>query len=255
MTTSMRNVVTATSAATMLALFSGCAAGSPPATTTSSSSTTPTATDTRDPASAAVSDYLEAIAFGNPAGAWRLLSAETQATFDSSVDTYAEYTPYNESVTHDDAEVLAAAPFIVTAGPQDGVQIVSAQSGGIADAWVVRETPSGMRIDDPGIAPTGERPFTWRNPDDMGNYDDTAKPMIFFQTFYGSGGETDVIAGPPESIFGYADGVEVPVTKEASSGAGSNFVADVPAGAATLTVVWAPDSESSLWQSSTVSLD
>ena len=249
----MRNVVTATSAATMLVLFSGCAAGSPLAAT-SESSTTPTTTEERDPASAAVADYLEAIAFGNPAGAWKLLSVETQATYDSSVETYAEYTPYNETVTPDDAEALARATFVVTAGPQDGVQIVSARSGGIADAWVVRETTSGMRIDDPGIAPASERPFTWKNPD-TDHYDSTTEPTIFFQTFHGSGGETDVIAGPPERVFGYADGAEVPVTKEASSGAGSAFVADVPVGAATLTAVWAPASENSLWWSSTVTLD
>jgi hypothetical protein len=78
--------------------------------------------------------------------------------------------------------------------------------------------------------------------------------MIFFQTFYGDGGETDVVSGPPQTIVGYADGVAVPVTKEAASGAGANYVADVPDDAVTLTVVWATDDEGQAFQSSTVTL-
>ncbi|WP_411700951.1 hypothetical protein, partial [Conyzicola sp.] len=190
----------------------------------------------------------------NQGGAWALLSPETQATYDSSAETYAEYSLDNETVTAADAKLLADATLVVTPGPGDGFQLVSARSVGTADAWVVRDTDAGLRIDDPGIPPTGERPFTWRNPSG-GVYDTAAPPMIFFQTFYGEGGETDVISGPPETITGFADGAEVEVTKEAASGAGANFVADVPDDAFALTIVWAPDDASPMMQSSTVTLE
>ncbi|GAB3607842.1 hypothetical protein GCM10027413_32510 [Conyzicola nivalis] len=250
MTTSLRNVLTATSAVALIALLAGCGTDYPPSTPTESGTVEP---DPQDPASALVSEYLDAIALGNQGGAWELLSPETQATYDSSAETYAEYSLDNETVTATDAEVFAEAPLVVTDGPENGFQLVSAQTTDIADAWIVRDTDVGLRIDDPGVPPTGQRPFTWQNPKD-GVYDSTVAPMIFFQTFYGEGGETDVISGPPETIVGYADSVEVPVTKEAASGAGANFVADVPAGAFALTVVWAPDDESPLFQSSTVTL-
>jgi hypothetical protein len=247
MTPSVRNVLTATSAAAMIALLAGCA---------TDFGSTPSAAGTvdpepQDPASAVVSEYLDAIALGNQGGAWALLTTATQATYDSSAETYAEYSLHNETVTAAAAERLADAPLVVTPGP--GFRLVSAQTTDFADAWVVRDTGSGPRIDDPGVPPVGERTFTWRNPSE-GVYDGTSSPMIFFQNFYGDDGETDVVSGPPQTIVGYADGVAVPVTKEAASGAGANYVADVPDDAVTLTVVWATDDEGQAFQSSTVTL-
>jgi hypothetical protein len=255
MTNSTRTVLSASAAVALIALLAGCAAETATAPTPSGDPSEPSATaEPVDPASALVADYLEAISLGNPAGAWELLSPETQETYNDSAETYAEYAPTNETVSRDDAEVLATATATVTPGPENGFQLVSAQSGDVADAWVVRETGDGLRIDDPGLPPTGERPYTWTNPGDDG-YDVTSSPTIYFQKFYGEGGETDLIAGPPDAIVGYADGVEVPVEREASSGAGANFVAFVELDATVLTLVWAPEPGNKLWQSSTVTLD
>jgi hypothetical protein len=182
-----------------------------------------------------------------------MLSPETQATYNDSAQTYAEYASGNETISAAGARALATTDFVVTAGPGDAFQLVSARSGDLADAWVVRDAGAGLRIDDPGVPPTGERPFTWTNPDDTA-FDSTRPPTIYFQTSYGGGGETDVLAGPPESIVGYADGAEVAMTQNASAGSGADFVAEVPEDAEVLTVVWAPDPDSPLWQSSTVTL-
>jgi len=257
MTTSMRNVLQTTTAVAFTALLAGCATGAPAATPEASSADA--APDTAsatplDPASAAVADYLDAIALGNVAGAWKLLSPETQATYNDSAATYAEYAPTNETVTAAGARALATTGFVVTSGPEDAYQVVSARSGDLADAWIVRDSSAGLRIDDPGIPPTGERPYTWTNPDDAA-FDSTAPPTIYFQTVYGSGDETDVLTEPPTTIVGYADDAEVAVTRNASAGSGADFVAEVPVGTKVLTVVWAPDPDSPLWQSSTVTLD
>lgn len=251
MTTSMRHVLAASTAVALTAALSGCAAAAPAATPSADAPVSGTP-ETQDPASAAVSDYLDAIALGNIDGAWQLLSPETKATYNDSAETYAEYAPTNETVTAAGARALAATTFTVTAGPDDAFQLVSARSGDLADAWVVRDSGDGLRIDDPGIPPTGDRPYTWTNPDDAA-YDTTSQPTIYFQKTYNSA--TELMAGPPETITGYADGVLVAVTRDASSGAGANFVAEVPANTAALTVVWAPDPDGPLWQSSTVTLD
>jgi len=255
MTNSMRNVVTTTTAVALAALFAGCASPTPNVTSEPSATESASAEpEVLDPASAAVTEYLDAIMLGNIAGAWEMLSPETQATYNDSPTTYADYAADNETVTAHEAKLLSDAALVVTPGPENGFQVVSAQVGGVADAWVVRESDAGLRIDDPGVPPTGERPFTWTNPAD-GVFDAATPPTIYFQKTFGPGGETDVIGGPPDAIVGYADGAEVVVTRDASSGAGAAFVADVPAGARVLTVVWAPEVGNKLWQSSTVTLD
>jgi len=255
MTTSMRNVLSTTAVVALAGLLAGCTTAAPAATPAPETpESTPAEAEARDPASAAVADYLEAIALGNVAGAWRLLSPETQATYNDSAKTYAQYAPDNETVTAAGARALAATGFDVVAGPEDAFQLVSARSGDLADAWIVRESSAGLRIDDPGIPPTGERPFRWSNPEDTA-FDTTKPPTIYFQTGHGSGGETDVTTAPPATVVGYADGAEVEVTQNASAGSGADFVAEVSDGTEVLTVVWAPDPESPLWQSSTVTLD
>jgi len=255
MTTSMRNVLFSTTAVALSALLAGCAAAAPAATPDSSGVESGSAEpEAHDPASAAVSDYLDAIALGNIAGAWELLSAETQATYNDSPQTYADYAPTNETVTAAGARALMATDFVITAGPEGAFQLVSARSGDLADAWVVRDSGDGPRIDDPGIPPTGDRPYTWTNPDDTA-YDTTRPPTIYFQTGDGGDDDTDAAAAPPESVVGFADGVAVPVTQNASADSGADFVADVSTTTSVLTVVWAPDPESPLWQSSTVTLD
>jgi hypothetical protein len=254
MTTSTRTVLFASAAVTLTALLAGCATAAPAATPEPAGPGSGTADpEARDPAIAAVSDYLDAIALGNIAGAWELLSAETRATYNDSAQTYADYAPDNGTVTAEGARALMSTDFVISAGPRDAFLLVSARSGDLADAWVVRDSGDGLRIDDPGIPPTGDRPFTWKNPDDAA-FDTTSPPTIYFQTAHGSGGETDVAVAAPRSVVGYADGAEVPVTQNASAGSGVEFVADAPAATSALTVVWAPDPDSQLWQSSTVSL-
>ena len=251
MTTSMRNVLATTAAVALATALAGCATSVPAATPDPAVSTEP---EMSDPASAAVADYLDAITFGNIAGAWRSLSPETQATYNDSPETYAEYAPTNGSVTADCARTLAQTDFTVTPGPGDAFQLVSARAGDLADAWVVRDAGDGLRIDDAGDPPTGDRTYTWKNPDDSG-YDSSEPPTIYFQTVHGSGGDADVIAGPPQSVVGYADGARVTVTREASAGSGAVFTVDAPADTSVLTVVWAPDADRTHWQSSTVTLD
>jgi len=255
MTTSTRNVLTTTTAVALAALLAGCAPAAPAAPPAAESPDSASAEpEIQDPALTAVSDYLDAIALGNVDGAWKLLSPETQATYNDSAKTYAEYAPDNETVTAAAARALAQTELVVSAGPEDAFQLVSARSGDLADAWVVRDSGAGLRIDDPGIPPTGERPFTWTNPDDAA-FDTTQPPTIYFQKTYAGDDESGLLTGPPESIVGYADGAAVEVTRNASAGSGADFVAEVPDGAEVLTVVWTPDAESPLWQSSTVTLD
>jgi len=276
MTTSVRNVLFTTTAVALGALLAGCATAAPAVTPDASGERSGSAEPgAPDPAGAAVSDYLDAIAFGNVAGAWELLSAETQATYDDSAQTYAAKEPTDETVTAEEARAFVATDFVISIGP--GFRLVSARSGDLADAWVVRDSGDGPRIDDPGIAATRERPYAWTNPDDTA-FDTTRPPTICFRAGFGSAGESDgdsdtggeLSARPPASVVGFADGVQVPVTRSAPAGTAESgdtgaagdsggspveFVADVPAGTSVLTVVWAPDPGSPLWQSSTVALD
>ena len=70
MTNSARTVLSTSTAVAIVALLAGCAAESATAPTTSgdTESASPSAsTEPVDPATALVSDYLEAIALGNPA--------------------------------------------------------------------------------------------------------------------------------------------------------------------------------------------
>jgi len=251
MTTSLRNVLATTAVVVLATALAGCASAVPAAPSSPSASTDPEASD---PAVAAVADYLEAVTFGNIAGAWRALSPESQATYDDSADTYARLAPTNGSVTAACARALAHGDFTVSAGPGDAFQLVSARAGDLADAWVVRDAGTGLRIDDAGAPPTGEPAYSWKNPDDTA-HDPAVPPSIYFPTTHGAGGDADVIAGPPQAVVGYADGTRVTVTREASAGSGAVFTVDAPADTEVLTVVWAPDPERTHWQSTTVTLD
>jgi hypothetical protein len=265
MTRSTRTLLTSTAAATLVALVSGCSAPTPAvsdsATPTPAVSATEPAID--DAPTALVADYLDAIASGDAAAAFALLSPEAQATYNSSPETFAEYSDLDGTVTSAEAAGFATTELTSSPGPEGAWQLVSAQTTDAADAWIVRESSAGLRIDDYGIPPTGDAPYEWRNPDagpedsgESGAYDPGTAPTIYYPYFYGPGGETDVIAEPPTSTFGYLDGVEVTVRVDVASGAGTEYVAEIPAGSegSALTVVWDPDNESPLWRSSTVLL-
>jgi len=234
--------------------LAGCSAAAPAAPPSSSSSPGATAEPDRvDPAVQLVTEYLDAIASDDIAAAWALLSPETQEIYVTE-QVYAEARASNGSVGAEDASLLADSELVSYAVPDSMVTQVSASADTVADAWIVRDTDAGPRIDDVGQPSTGQTEFDWQNPDVAGGgaFDPASPASIYFPYVYA--GDT-LMAEPPRTITGWLDGVPATVTLEAAAGSGAKFVVDSPAASGqVLTIAWLLDAASPLWRTTTIVL-
>ena len=241
--------------AVVLAL-AGCAPSAPTAESSAPASPTPTATtepDRVDPAVELVTEYLEAIAEDDAAAAWALLSPETQEIYVSE-DTYAAARADDGSVTAADAAQFVDGDLVSHAIPDQTAVVVEAGRPGLADAWVVRDTDAGPRIDSAPLPSTGQTPFSWVNPDiDNGTAFDPASPAgISFPYVYS--GDT-LMAEPPRTITGWLDGKPTTVTLDVAAGSGAEFVVGTPAVAGqVLSIAWLLHDDSQLWRTTTLTL-
>lgn len=251
--------IQSTIAAGFVALaLAGCSGATPAAapspTATPSAATEP---DRVDPAVELVSGYLEAIAAGDTASAWAMLSPETQDLYVSE-DVFARERAVNGTVGSVDAaqyvdSEIVSHPISGPAGEQ-AAMLVEAGRPGLADAWVVRDTDAGPRVDDPGLPSTGQTPYEWRNPDlAAGTPFDAAVPVALYYPRVYSG--DDILAEPPQTISGWIDGEPSTVTLDVAAGSGAEFVVDSPAASGqVVTVAWLLQPDSPLWRTSTLTL-
>jgi len=244
----------------------------PPTVTTTVTATdaATTAAPSATPEEALVTAYLDAIVAGDTATAWPLLSTEAQASYGSEA-TFAEYSPTDGTVTAEEAGQLLAGSTDVVEGPEGAFTLVSITTDSEADAWIVRETADGLRLDDAGVPPTGESLYTWSNPDvgaEDGDVDPVAAaeavdPAAPARLSFASPASADATApsvvGYPSTVWAWIDGEPVEVPEPAAAGSGRTF--DVPLGGAStdgaprgLTVAWQTGDDSLGWRSSTVLL-
>jgi hypothetical protein len=256
-----RTSVQTTVAGGLLALtLAGCAASAPAAAPSPTASPAASAEPDRvDPAVQVVTDYLEAVAADDTAAAWAMLSPETQAIH-ASEQGYADAQATDRVVSANDAGVLLGGELVSYPVPGSAVMQVTASlsttaaPGTVAEAWIVRDTEAGPRIDDVGLPSTGQTPYTWVNPDlDEGvPFDPAEQPRVYFPRVFSG---TEVMANPPETITAWLDGVPSTVTLDVAAGSGAEFVVDSPAAVGQLlTVAWVLDPASPLWRTTTIVL-
>lgn len=262
-------------AVAVLGVTAGCTSAeadgpAPTVTVTSTPEPAPVESSTPDasPAVELVRQYLDAVTAGDAAAAWPLLTPEAQAFYPSE-EQYATTFGRDGTVTPEEAGQLAAATFAEAPGPEDVFTLVSATTDGEADAWVVRESSAGLRIDDPGVPLTGDSVYEWSNPaagaedvvSDAGAapFDDSAPASVSFASPASADAEGPSLVGYPNGLFAWVDGVETPVDEPVSAGSGREF--SIPVGSAAtdgaprgLTVVWQVDTAPASFRSSTVLL-
>lgn len=242
--------------------------------TPSASMATPTEASSADaspadaePASAeqaVVARYLDAIADGDTAAAWALLSPEAQQ-FYGAEQTYASVSPTDGTVTADEADVLRDAELVSAEGPEGAFTLVGATTDDLADAWVVRETADGLRVDDAGVPPTGDSLYEWTNPaagaEDQtaggAAYDTTTPASISFASPLSQDQAEPSVVGYPDTLWAFVDGRQLGSIDAVSAGSGKRFTTEVgeSSGAGRgLTVVWQTGDDSLGWRSSTVVL-
>ena len=246
----------------------GCSASpsTPPSTadpagsTTTSSTPAATPSPAETPEIALARDHLDAVATNDYQAGWSLLSAESQA-FYGSVDTYAQMAASDGTVTADEAAELATAQLVAAEGPEGAITVVSGATADAADAWIVRETDSGLRIDDAGVPPTGESLYSWTNPaagpeDQAGDaaYDPASPVAISFAAADPANGPS--LVGSPETIYAWQGDQPVDATLDAASDAQRTFIVNTTpeTGPHAVTVVWKVGADSHEWRSSTVLL-
>lgn len=233
---------------------------------TSTPSPTPSASVTDEEALAVVGTYLSAILEERYDEAYAQLSPESQ----SIVGTAAQFTQSIAAgiVRADDASgFLGVDGQIVTSpGPEPDTILVTAVHDRVADAWLVRATPDGPRIDDAPVPLTGETPYEWTNPaagpEDVQESEpfDTSRPaeVSFTDIAQLTGAEGPSLVGFPDEVFAYVGTEPVPATAEEAE-ARREWRMDVDpasldAGTVPLTVVWEVEPGSAQWRTTTVAL-
>lgn len=249
-------------AAVAAVALTGCA-GTPTASVEPTTPASTTEPERVDPAVELVGEYLEAIAEGDDSAAWALLSPEAQEIYVTE-QVYADARAIDGSVSPEHAALLLDAGLVSYAVPDSQATQVSASTGMVstdetaeeivADAWIVRDTDAGPRIDDVGEPATGPTPYTWRNPDlEAGTPFDEATPAtIYFQRIDNG---TDVLPEPPATISAWIDGTPSTVTLDVAAGSGAEYIVDSPAVTGqVLTLAWILDPASPLWRTTTIVL-
>jgi len=209
---------------------------------------------------ALVADYLAAVAAGDAAAAWEMLTPEAQESA-ASFASYSGAFGRQGTVSPEEAERLRAVEPSVAEGPEGAFTLVSAVDRDIADAWIVRDTDQGLRLDDHVVPATGATPYEWRNPaagpeESSGPTPpvDVSQPItLSFAVPEGDGG----LVGFPEAAWAWVDGAEVPVEVVGRS-ASRELVLDTSGwsdeddGRDAVTVVWQVGPDSLAWRSTTV---
>lgn len=265
MTTSRgTQVLPVLTAAALAVALTGCAPAAAPAETAAAAETTASATPTPEnttqdaPATALTREYLDAIAQGDYETSWSLLSDESQA-FYGTVDTYSSNYELDGTVTAAEAAELGEGELTESEGPEGAFTLVNGSTDTIADAWIVRETDAGLRIDDSGVPPTGESTYWWTNPSagaedqtDPGVYEPSTPLSIRFAAVDPADGPSRV--GSPTTIWAWQDGEPIEAELDAASGAERAFIlAKKPESTPhAVTVVWQVGDDSLEWRSSTV---
>jgi hypothetical protein len=266
-------LMTSTLAVGALVAATGCtsdpAVTAPTAGATGSSSataTTPAPGDAQEASAeqAIVVRYLDAIAGGDTAAAWALLSPEAQQ-FYGTEQTFASSSPSDGTVTPDEAAVLSDADLVAAEGPEGAFTLVSATTDDLADAWIVRETADGLRVDDAGVPPTGDSLYEWTNPatgtEDQtaggAAYDTTVPASISFAGPLSQDQTEPSVVGYPDTLWVFLDGQQLPSIEAVPAGSGKRFTTEVGESSGPgrgLTVVWQTGADSLGWRSSTVVL-
>jgi hypothetical protein len=225
-------------------------------------------TSAASPAVELVREYLDAAAAGDAAAAWPLLTPEAQAFYPSE-QQFASAFGRDGTVTPEAAGQLAGATFTEVTAFEDVVTVVSATTDAEADAWVVRESSAGLRIDDAGVPSTGDSVYEWTNPAagaedaqlDAGaaSFDDSAPASLSFASPASADATGPSTVGWPNGLSAFVDGVGTPVDEPVSAGSGREFT--IPVGTAStdgvprgLTVVWQVGTSPASFRSSTVLL-
>ena len=240
------------------------ATGSPSATSATPTDAAPADAEPASAEQAVVGRYLDAIATGDTAAAWALLSPEAQQ-FYGTEQTFASASPADGTVTPAEADALRDVELASAEGPEGAFTLVSATTDELADAWVVRETADGLRVDDAGVPPTGDSLYEWTNPaagpeDQTGGgaaYDTTAPASISFASPLSQDQTEPSVVGYPDTLWAFLDGQQLPSIEAVSAGSGKRFTTEVgeSSGAGRgLTVVWQTGADSLGWRSSTVAV-
>lgn len=240
------------------------ATGTPSASTATPSEASPADAEPASAEQAIVARYLDAVADGDTAAAWALLSPEAQQ-FYGAEQTYASVSPTDGTVTADEAAVLRDAELVSAEGPEGAFTLVGATTDDLADAWVVRETADGLRVDDAGVPPTGDSLYEWTNPaagpEDQtaggAAYDTTTPASISFASPLSQDQAEPSVVGYPDTLWAFVDGRPLGSIDAVSAGSGKRFTTEVgeSSGAGRgLTVVWQTGDDSLGWRSSTVVL-
>jgi hypothetical protein len=262
-------------AVAVLGVTAGCTSAeaegtTPTVTVTSAPDPVPSesATSAASPAVEVVREYLDAATVGDSAAAWALLTPEAQASYPSE-QQFASAFGRDGTVTPEAAGQLAGAVFREAEALEGAVTVVSATTEAEADAWVVRESSVGLRIDDAGVPSTGDSVYEWTNPaagaedvqSDAGaaSFDDSAPASLSFASPASADATGPSTVGYPNGLFAFLDGVETPVDEPVSAGSGREFT--IPVGSAStdgaprgLTVVWQVGDAPASFRSSTVLL-
>ena len=277
--TTLRTVSTAFAASTVVLLLAGCVGetGSAPATSAplaSPSGTTATSSAPASPSADGVSeseavslveDYLTAFQEERFADAYTLLSEGAQSIA-GPAERFAD-TAVGGFVRVDDATGYLGTDGVITAGPGpvDDAVLVTAVRYRHADAWIVRDTPEGPRIDDAGVPLTGQSPYEWVNPAsgpedirDVTPVDPTAPAAIVFAD-RGDGAEDGAsLVGNPDELVAYIGTTEVTASAAASESQRRWEIAlDTVAPSADvqpLTVAWRVSDDLDVWRTSTTPL-
>jgi hypothetical protein len=170
----MRNrilpLVLLASSAVVLASCTAPGGGDPVPLPAPTSASTPPASETGSAAPAAptaetalVAEYLDAVAAGDAAAAWEMLTPEAQESA-ASFAAYSAAFGRQGTVSPEEASRLGAVEPVVAEGPEGAITLVSAVDGDLADAWIVRATEQGLRLDDHVVPATGATPYEWLNP-------------------------------------------------------------------------------------------
>ena len=262
-------------AVAVLGVTAGCTSAeadgtTPTVTVTSAPDPVPSesATSAASPAVELVREYLDAAAAGDAAAAWALLTPEAQASYPSE-QQFASLFGRDGTVTPEAAGQLAGATFDEATAVEGVVTLVSATTEAEADAWIVRESSTGLRIDDAGVPSTGDSVYEWTNPaagaedvqSDAGaaSFDDSAPASLTFASPASADETEPSTVGYPNGLLAFVDGVETPVDEPVSAGSGREFT--IPVGSAStdgaprgLTVVWQVGDSPAHFRSSTVLL-
>lgn len=227
-------------------------------------SSSPSPSTASDETVAVVQEYLAAVQDERFVDAFALLTPESQALVGS-----AEQLASSVGIVRPEEAIgfLGTDGVIASgAGPTEDSTLVTAVRDRLADAWLVRSTTEGLRIDDAGVPPTGRTPYEWVNPpigpeegDGAAAFDVGAPASITFTDLSQDAGvEGPGLVGYPQQLSAYL-GVSKVGAEAASADTQRRWdialdAAQMGADTAPLTVVWEVEPGSNKWRTSTAAV-